>query len=147
VADGQTTLREAVRTMNDWEAEIRAREEAGRAAFLAADLATLGQLWAEDYLVNSPLQQVVDRPKVLSLLAAGRIRHTSYEYEIERIVRSGDVVVVMGNDRVTDPPDGTVSRRRFTNVWRLVDGRWLGIARHAHVVSREPGPGATAPGG
>jgi hypothetical protein len=29
--------------------------------------------------------------------------------------------------------------RRYTDVWQLENGRWRGIARHAHVVSREPG--------
>jgi hypothetical protein len=43
----------------------------------------------------------------------------------------------MGNDTVTDPPDGAISRRRFSNIWQLQDGRWRMIARHAHVVSRQ----------
>jgi len=31
-----------------------------------------------------------------------------------------------------------VVSRRYTNVWRLENGTWRSIARHAHVVSREP---------
>jgi ketosteroid isomerase-like protein len=120
-----------------WEQEIRAREAEACAAFLAADLPALEALWADGYVVNSPLQQVLEKQRVLGLLQAGRIRHSSYEYEIEHISRHGDVAVVMGNDRVADPPDGIVSMRRFTNVWRLENGRWRSIARHAHVVSRE----------
>jgi ketosteroid isomerase-like protein len=120
-----------------WEQEIRCREAEACAAFLAADVAALEQLWVDSYVVNSPLQQVLDRSRVMGLLQAGRIRHSAYEYEIEHMSRFGDVVVVMGNDQVADPPDGAVSKRRFTNVWRLEDGRWRSIARHAHVVSRE----------
>lgn len=126
-----------------WEGEIRRAEEQVRDAFLAADADTLNRFWADDFVVNSPLNQVAVRPQVLGLLQAGRIRHTSFEYEIERMSRFGDVVVVMGRDRVTDPPDGVVSLRRFTNVWRLDQGRWRCIARHANVVSRElPAPAA-----
>jgi hypothetical protein len=43
----------------------------------------------------------------------------------------------MGNDRVTDPPDGTISRRRFTNLWRIEGGTWRCFAPHANVVRRE----------
>jgi hypothetical protein len=58
--------------------------------------------------------------------------------EENRVAFLGDVVVVMGRDRVTDPPDGTISHRRYTNLWRLEGGAWRCFARHANVVSREP---------
>jgi hypothetical protein len=122
-----------------WEHEIRACEEEARIAFLVGDIAALERLWADGYVVNSPLQEVLEKPRLLKLVQAGRIRHTSYEYEIEHIGRHGDVVVVMGRDRVADPPDGVISQRRYTNVWHLEGGRWRSIARHAHVVSREAG--------
>jgi ketosteroid isomerase-like protein len=122
---------------NSWEQEIRACEEENRAAFLAADVATLDRLWTDDFLVNSPLNHVNDKQRTLGLLEPGRIRHTSLTSEIEKMVRHGDVVVVMGSDRVTDPPDGTITHRRFTNRWRLEDGTWRCFARHASVVSQE----------
>ena len=126
-----------------WEREVRAREEEGRLAFLAGDVQTLDRLWDGGFVVNSPLQKVLSKPEVLALPETGRIRHTAYEIEIERVSRLGDVVIVMGRDTVTDPPDGAVSRRRFTNIWRLEDGAWRTIARHAHVASREAaGPAA-----
>ena len=120
-----------------WEQDVRSREEENRVAFLAADLAALDRLWTDDFLVNSPINVVNDKRRTLSLLEAGRVRHTSMAVDIEHLARHGDVVVVMGSDRVADPPDGTISRRRFTNVWRLEHGQWRSIARHAHVVSRE----------
>jgi hypothetical protein len=46
----------------------------------------------------------------------------------------------MGSDRVTDPPDGTVSHRRFTNLWRLEGDEWRCFARHANVVRWESTP-------
>lgn len=125
-----------------WEQEVRDREEENRVAFLAADIAALERLWTDDFLVNSPLNQVNDKALTLELLEAGRIRHTSHSVNIERMVRHGDVVVVMGSDRVTDPPDGVVSHRRFTNLWRLEGGSWRCFARHANVFRREEGPRA-----
>lgn len=122
-----------------WQEEIRAVEERARTAFLRADIPALEELWAEGYVVNSPLQEVLAKSRLLALLEEGRIRHSAYDYEIEHMIRHGDVVVVMGHDRVVDPPDGVISWRRYTNVWRLRNGRWRSIARHAHVVSREAG--------
>ena len=90
------------------------------------------------FAVNSPLNFVNDKRRTLALLEAGRIRHTSLTSEIEHMACHGDVVVVMGRDRVTDPPDGTITHRRFTNLWRLDGGRWRCFARHANVVAREP---------
>jgi ketosteroid isomerase-like protein len=118
-----------------WENEIRGLEEEARVAFLHADADTLTGLWADDFTVNSPLERVNRRAQVLDLLVSGRIRHDTCECEIEHISRHGDVVVVMGHDRVTGPPHGDVTRRRYTNIWQLQDGQWRIIARHAQVVS------------
>jgi ketosteroid isomerase-like protein len=121
-----------------WDQDIRAREDENRAAFLAADLAALDRLWTDDFLVNSPINVVNGKRQTLALLEAGRIRHTSMTAEIEHMARHGDVVVVMGSDRVTDPPEGTITHRRFTNLWRLEGGSWRCFARHANAVRREP---------
>ena len=121
-----------------WEQEIRALEESSRVAFLAADVPALEHIWDDEFLVNSPLNTIHDKRRVLELLSAGRIRHSVLDVEIEEMRRHGDTVVVMGRDRVVDPPDGTITRRRFTNIWQRQRDRWRTIARHAQVVSREP---------
>ena len=127
-----------------WDAEIRAREEALRVAFLHADMRALDDLMADDYIVNSPLHKVMAKPLLLQLLETGRLRHLSFESRIETMQRHGDTVIVMGADRVVDGPDRVCSTRRFTNLWQLKDGRWRSTARHAHVISRE-GADADAP--
>jgi ketosteroid isomerase-like protein len=119
-----------------WEQDILSREEENRVAFLAADLATLDRLWTDDFVVNSPLNLINDKAGTLTLLQAGRIRHSSMRVQVERIVRHGDVVVVMGADEVTDGPEDVLSRRRFTNMWRNDGGEWRCFARHANVVER-----------
>ena len=123
---------------DDWKQDILAREEENRAAFLAADLGALDRLWTDDFLVNTPLNFVNDKRRTLALLEVGRIRHTSLTSEIEQMARHDVVVVVMGSERVADPPDGTITHRRFTNLWRLEGAVWRCFARHASVVSREP---------
>jgi hypothetical protein len=119
-----------------WQEQVRVREEEARAAFLAADLPALDALWSDQYAVNSPLQKVVEKQTLFGLLRSGKIRHSEYAFEIEYMSRHGDIAVVMGRDRVVDPPDGVVSDRRYTNIWQLQDGTWRAIARHAHVVGR-----------
>ena len=120
-----------------WEEEIRRLEEEARLAFLHGDITTLTRLWADDFTVNSPLERINDKSQVLALLEAGRIRHAPYECEIQHISRHGEVVIVMGRDRVTGPPAGP-ARRRYTNVWQLQNGQWRSIARHAQLISPEP---------
>ena len=121
-----------------WEQDIRALEEAGRVAFLAADTETLAAMWDDQLLVNSPLNIINDKARVLDLLKSGRIRHTFDEVVIEQVARYDDVVVVMGRDRVDGPPHGAVMDRRFTNVWQLQDGAWKMISRHAQIVAPKP---------
>lgn len=121
-----------------WEEEIRALEERGRVAFLAADTATLDPMWADDFIVNSPLEVINDKALVLALLASGRIRHTRDDVVIERVSRFGDVVVVMGRDTVDGPPHGDLVDRRFTNVWQRQGSEWKMIARHAQIVAPKP---------
>jgi uncharacterized protein DUF4440 len=119
----------------DWEQEIRTLEEQGRLAFLAGDTAALDAMWDSRLLVNSPLNLVNDKAKVLDLLGKGLIRHTRDDVEIEHIARYDDVVVVMGRDTVDGPPSNTLTHRRFTNIWQLQDGGWRMIARHAQVIA------------
>lgn len=127
---------------SSWENEIRMAEQQACAAFLQADLATLERLWTDEFAVNSPLQKVLEKKQVMEALRTGRIRHLAFDFEIESLKRHGDTVIVMGRDRVIDPPDGVVSHRRFTNIWKRGEAGWRTVARHAHVVSREAASGA-----
>jgi ketosteroid isomerase-like protein len=133
-----TSTAEAMESIATWEQDIRALEEAGRVAFLAADTATLDAMWHEDLLVNSPLNIINDKSRVLELLATGRIRHTFDDVVIEHIERYDNVVVVMGRDTVDGPPHGGIMNRRFTNIWQQQDGGWKMIARHAQIIAPKP---------
>lgn len=133
-----TTTAPSIAPASTWEDDIRALEERGRVAFLAADTETLAGMWDDAFIVNSPLNILNDKARVLDLLASGRIRHTRDDVVIERMSRFGDVVVVMGRDTVDGPPHGDLVERRFTNVWQLQNGAWVMIARHAQIVAPKP---------
>lgn len=115
-----------------WRAVIESLQNRGREAFLAQDIGRLKTLWAEGFMVNSPMGRVLHREQALDLLAKGVISHASYEEHIEAVERTGDVVVVMGRDVITDIPGGPEILRRFTNVWTPDGDSWQMIARHAH---------------
>jgi len=123
-----------VDTDSDWKNEIERLQSEGVAAFLARDLERLGRMFADELIVNSPLNRVTDKRQVLDLLGRGVIGHSSYVEHVEAIRRQGDLVTVMGSDVITDRPEEKPVRRRFTNVWRARGGRWELIIRHATVV-------------
>jgi ketosteroid isomerase-like protein len=129
-----STAAQTTETSAAWEQEIRTLEEQGRVAFLAGDVATLDAMWDDGLLVNSPLNMVNDKARVLQLLGAGIIRHTMDEVTIEHVARYGDIVVVMGRDTVDGPPSNVLTHRRFTNVWQRQAEGWRMVARHAQVV-------------
>lgn len=120
----------------DWRAEIVAVEEAANTAFLERDLARLDELFSDELLVNSPINIVNTKPKLLELLGAGVIGHVSSAFKHELIRRDGDLVIVMGSDTVKDTPSEPSLRRRFTNIWRKEGDRWRLYIRHANVIAK-----------
>lgn len=124
--------------MADAEKELRELEAAEAEAILASDLPALEKLWSEDYTVNAPDNQIRDRKGVVAAIKAGVIKYTSFDRKVERVGLHGDTAVVMGSETVKPsggPEDGKTVERRYTDVWGKKDGKWLMIARHAHVVS------------
>jgi ketosteroid isomerase-like protein len=117
--------------MND--EEIRRLDDEVREAFLKVDLTTLERFLADDFLVTNPFNRVLNKSQVLEALAAGRIKHTAYEREIEHLRVGADTAVVMGRETVVD--DGETTHRRYTEIWRRREGRWQVIARHANQTS------------
>jgi len=130
-----TSEESAEGAQSPWETEIRALEAEGCRAFVARDLRRLNELWSDRFVVNSPINRVLDKRRVLDLLQAGTIAHASYESHIEALHRFDGFVVVMGHEAVANSPGGPIVRRRFTNVWIAEGGSWRLIARHANVIA------------
>ena len=93
-------------------------------------------------MVHSPLNTVVDRENVLARLRSGQI---SYERDVEENfefvgVRGG--VVIMGEEVVhpidNAPNAGKTVRRRFTDIWKNIDGVWKLAIRQATVALAYP---------
>lgn len=128
---------------------IRQLEEQERQAVLGQDVAALERLWAEEFIVNNPQNQISpNRDAVLALVKRGLIRYEAFERRIESIRFSSDIAIVMGAETVEPvgdtPHAGGTVERRFTNVWGKQDGTWQMIARHANVIA--PASGHSAKG-
>jgi ketosteroid isomerase-like protein len=121
--------------VTEWTREFIALESRNREAYLARDVEGLSRLWSEDLVVNSPINRVHHRRQVLDLLEAGVIAHSSYEVDIEVVERLGELVVIMGAERIVNAPGTPLIHRRFTNVWRQEAGQWRMFLRHANVTT------------
>lgn len=123
------------------EAEIRALEQTGAIAILNGDTNTLKQIWATEYLVNTPGNQVTEtRDSILLIQKAGMIDYSTYEKVIERMLFQKNIVITMGHETLVSKNEtrilkaGQVYKRRFTNIWMKKNGKWQLIARHASII-------------
>ena len=123
------------------ESEIRKLEQTVVTAILHADTNTLKQVWAPEFLVNNPRNDIsVNRDAVLKTQKAGMINYRRFERIIEQIQFQRDIVITMGHEVFVsrnDIPGAKAEqevKRRFTNVWMKKEGKWQQIARHASII-------------
>ena len=124
------------------EQQIRKLEIEETNAVLRSDVTALEKLWAEDFTVNNPNNQISrGRKEVLDRVRSGLIKYSSFSREIEQVSFYDNMVIVMGLEVVTPignaPRAGQTVRRRFTNIWMKRKGNWLLAVRHANVICQE----------
>jgi hypothetical protein len=123
-----------------WEQKVRAAEERHRKAFLVNDTAALDTMLANDFIVNSPQNRIIEKAELLNMVRRGVLAISTFEQKIDAVRRFGDIVVVMGVDSVVYAPPATVAgqthRRRFTDLWQLRDTTWTFVARQASLLPR-----------
>lgn len=126
------------------EATINALEQKGVKGILASDSNMLKPLWAPEFMVNTPRNNIAEnRSAVFKIQQAGMIDYRSYEKEIEKMQIHDNIVVTMGSETYVPNVDlpggvkaGETVKRRFTNVWMKQNGQWLQIARHASIICK-----------
>ncbi|MEO7505291.1 MAG: nuclear transport factor 2 family protein [Sphingomicrobium sp.] len=136
-----TTGDEAVRRASE-DAEIAAvLEQSNRAmaAITSRDVALFAALQAPELRVNSPINRVLTGDQATQGMAAGMIDYETFERTIDYVGKvPGGLVVVMGDE--TFVPRGRAAnagkrvQRRFTDVWRMVEGDWKLAIRQATVI-------------
>ena len=125
------------------EVEIRALEQTGAKAILNGDTNTLKQIWAPEFLVNTPRNEITGtRDSILLIQKAGIIDYSTYEKVIERMQFQENIVITMGYENLVSKNDtpaakaGQIYKRRFTNIWMKKNGKWQLIARHASIICK-----------
>lgn len=107
-------------------------------ALIADDRGVFAGLLASDLVVNNPQNGISIPGATARRDAAGLITYSRYERSIEYAGKLGDMVMLMGDERVVPkgsaPMAGKEVRRRFTDVWKMVSGRWVLAARQATIV-------------
>ena len=122
---------------NNAEAEIRKLEAEQIDYLMNGKVAEMKKNWASDFTVNNPFNVVQDA--ATGPIQTGVLTYSKFERNIEKILLHDSVVIVMGNELVIPKtaPKGSSHdtnlpiKRRFTDVWMRMDGKWLLIARHA----------------
>jgi len=133
VTNGQTTAKTEV--------EMRKLEQAVVMAILRADTSTLKQIWAPEFLVNNPRNNISgNRNIVLQTQKSGMIDYSTFERVIEQMQFQKDIVITMGYETFVSRNDipgakgGQIYKRRFTNIWMKKKGKWQQIARRASII-------------
>ncbi|MBA2499752.1 MAG: nuclear transport factor 2 family protein [Chitinophagaceae bacterium] len=123
------------------EIQIRKLEQTVVSAILTADTNTLKQVWAKEFLVNNPRNDIsTNRDAVLKTQKSGMIDYSSFERVIEQMQFQKEIVITMGHETFVSRNDipgakaGQTYKRRFTNIWMKKKGKWQQIARHASII-------------
>ena len=118
---------------------IKDLEQKSVKAILDSDTVTLKKMWAPEFMVNTPRNDVAEnRDAVLHIQKTGLINYSSFTRTIEKIQVQKHVVITMGYETYIPkenlPQAGQTIKRRFLNVWMKQNGQWVHIARQASII-------------
>jgi hypothetical protein len=124
------------------EASLRAADAEELQNVLTGDANAMRSLMHPNYMVNSPVNQVVRKDQLIKLLSEGKIASESIERTIEATAITGNVGIVMGRETVVPKPTSELGlahgvkalERRFTNVFVFDQGNWRLLARQSTVI-------------
>jgi hypothetical protein len=124
------------------EASLRAADAEELQNVLTGDANAMRSLMHPNYMVNSPVNQVVRKDQLIKLLSEGKIASESIERTIEATAITGNVGIVMGRETVIPKPNSELGlahgvktlERRFTNVFVFDQGNWRLLARQSTVI-------------
>lgn len=118
--------------------QIKIIEEIEAKGMLESDTVALKKIWADDFHVYNPYNLIFDKSKVLQGIKSTFIKFSTFTREQEYYGIYDDVVYVMGKETVVfsgeNPNKGKTLVIRYTNIYKLFDGNWKTIARHANII-------------
>jgi len=118
--------------------QIKILEDLEAKAILESDTVALNKIWSEDYRVYNPYDLILNKKQGLQGIKSTFIKFSSFTREQEYFGIYYDVVFVMGKETVVfsgeNPDRGKTLLIRYTDVYKLFDGNWKIIARHANII-------------
>lgn len=115
-------------------AEVIAIVERLDQALVTDDRAQFAAVMGKELVVNNP-QNAISRPgAAVARNAAGNISYDRYERTIEYAGMRDRFVLLMGGEVVVPKGKDMQVRRRFTDLWEPVDGKWKLSARQATII-------------
>ena len=107
--------------------------------FAPAWQSSIGELVPRSQIASAVMANAVGFNLARSI-GPGESSYTRYDRVIDYAGLRGDMVLLMGEEIVVPKTEDAVSaretHRRFTDLWKLVDGRWKLTARQATIISR-----------
>jgi hypothetical protein len=120
------------------EATIRQLDSLEIDAFLKNDTTTMTtKIWAKDYVVMNPFNNILTVKDVLKLMSNQKITQIPFKRTIEKITFANNIAFVMGieipdvSKAAAGVPKSVSSPRRFTNVWTKYPEGWRLTGRQA----------------
>jgi len=137
-ATGQTTpVSENNTSSVKQDLEKRFREYAD--ALTKRDLATLDQIWTDDYVFINPRGELVTKSQRLSNLKAGATEFQAISPKSEKMEVHGNVALDVGTVTLEGTKYGgkeSSGDYRYLSVWVNTDGRWQMVANQITRIAR-----------
>jgi hypothetical protein len=119
------------------ETHITILENQEKEAVIKGDTLVLYKLWSPNYVTNGSSNSIITIKNMKDYYRIGKIDHSYFDRNIEKITITKHVVFVMGNEVKILEKTGKTQTRRFTNIWMKNNGEWLLTARQATIISTE----------
>ncbi len=115
------------------EAELNRLEDLRYEAMMNADVKTMGEIFAEDFVYQTLQGVTHSKSSYLPVFTSGDVKIYSFKRENSRVKFYGDTATVMATTHLDIAFKG--ERRQlslfYLNVWVKRDGRWQLVARQS----------------
>ena len=115
------------------EAELNRLEDLRYEAMMNADVKTMGEIFAEDFVYQTLQGATHSKSSYFGVITSGDVKIHSFKRENSRVKFYGDTATVMATTNLDISFKG--ERRQlslfYLNVWVKRDGRWQLVARQS----------------
>lgn len=109
-------------------------------AIMTHDEAGVKSVWADDFIVNSPNNEVLKRDQVIAVMERDFLDYQDFRKHITTVDEKPEMTIVMGYDTMVPkkgPGAGKQVMRPFTDVWAKRTDGWKLVARQATIAATD----------